>query len=303
MTSLHERLCNWVQVHHLYQPTRNGLLDAYLRHHVAHCHHCQVEIQSIETRGSSIADLNFDVSSTPNDATWARLSAALPPRDTDTCDTEPAPVVVRTNLVPRAIAITAIACTGVAFAAIFLRGNRSVTPSGVQSFASKSMPAQTIPADKPSQEITPDTALAATREQAKSVARLDGDASDPFSKREPVSEDSAALPPTIVNSREHNLSPGKKPLIVASSAIENNAMGRAASVSLDASNGGSDVQLQAAPQLALRSSAAIPQSDQEFGAENTSSGGGGFAATPATYMPSAAMELTESQNRLRSLLQ
>ena len=303
MTSLHERLCNWVQVHHLYQPTRNDLLDAYLRHHVAHCHHCQVEIQSIETLGSSIADLDFDVSSTPNDATWARLSAALPPRDADTFDTEPAPVVVRTNLVPRAIAITAIACTGIAFAAIFLRGNRSVTPSGVQDVASKSMPAQTIPGDKPSPAIAPDSALAATREQAKSVAMLDGDVSDPFSKREPVSEDSAALPPTIVKSRGHNLSPGKKPLIVATSAIENNAMGRAASAAIDASNGGPDVQPQAAPRFAMRTSAAIAQSDQQFGAENTSSGGGGFAATPAAYTPSAAMELTESQNRLRSLLQ
>lgn len=262
-----------------------------------------MEIQSIETLGSSIADLNFDVSVTPNDATWARLSAALPLRDTDTCDTEPAPVVVRTNLLPRAITITAIACTGVAFAAIFLRGNRPVNPSVSQAVAIKSMPAQTIPADKPSQTITPDTALAATREQAKSVALLDDDASDPFSKREPVSEDSAALPPTIVKTRGHNLGLGKKPLIVATSAVENNALGRAASVSIGDSTGGPDVQPQAAPHLALRTRAAIPQSDQQFGEANTSSSGGGFAATPAAYTPSAAMELTESQNRLRSLLQ
>lgn len=303
MTSLHERLCNWVQVHHLYQPKRNGLLDAYLRHHVAHCHHCQVEIQSIEMLGSSIADLNFDLASTPTDVTWARLSAALPPRDSDMFDTEPAPVAMRTNLVPRAIAITAIACTAVAFAAIFIRGNRSVTPTGVQDVANKSMPAQTIPADKPTPTLSPDAALAATREQAKSVAMLDGDASDPFSKREPVSEDSAALPPTIVKSPVHSQIPGKKPLVIATSTVDNNAMGRAASVSIEPSNGGQDVQLQAAPRFAMRASAAIPQSDQQFGAENTSSGGGGFAATPAAYTPSAAMELTESQNRLRSLLQ
>ena len=140
MTSLHERLCNWVQVHHLYQPTRNGLLDAYLRHHVAHCHHCQVEIQSIEMLGSSIADLDFDVSSTPNDATWARLSAALPPRDADTFDAEPAPVAMRTNLVPRAIAITAIACTAVAFAALFIRGNRPLTPTGTVPYTPFTLP-------------------------------------------------------------------------------------------------------------------------------------------------------------------
>jgi len=303
MTPLHERLCNWVQVHHLYQPTRNGLLDAYLRHHVAHCHHCQVEIQSIEMLGSSIADLDFDIASTPSDATWARLSAALPPRDTDTLDAEPSPVVVRANLVPRAIAITAIACTGVAFAAIYIRGNRTVTPAVSQDVANRTMPAQTIPAGKPTSTLSPDAALAATREQAKSVAMVDVDASDPFSKQERVSEESTALPPTIDKSPVHNLSPGRKPLVVATANADINQTGRTISNPIDASLDTPSLQPQAAPRFALRTSAPIAQNDQQLDASNTSSGGGGFAATPAAYTPSPAMELTESQNRLRSLLQ
>ena len=63
MTSLHERLCTWVQVHHLYKPTRNGILDAYLKHHVANCLHCQQEIDAIESLGASVGALDFDIAS------------------------------------------------------------------------------------------------------------------------------------------------------------------------------------------------------------------------------------------------
>lgn len=303
MTSLTERLCTWVQIQHLYRPNRDGLLKTYVRRHVALCRHCQAEIQSIETLGLSIAELDFDVANTPTDETWARLASTLPPRDADTFDAHPAPVVVHTNLVRRAIAISAIACTGIAFAAIFIRGNRPVTLAASQDVANRTMPAQTIPADKPIPTLSPDPALAATREQAKSVAMVDVDASDPFSKRERVSEDTTALPPTIVKSPAQNLSHGKKPLVIATANADINQTGRAISNPIDASIDAQSMQTQAAPRFAMRSSAALAHSDQQVDAANTSSGGGGFAATPAAYMPSAAMELTESQNRLRSLLQ
>ncbi|MFM7186823.1 MAG: hypothetical protein ACKO14_03310 [Armatimonadota bacterium] len=303
MTSLHERLCNWVQIHHLYQPTRNGLLDAYLRHHVAHCRYCQEEIQSIEALGVSIADLNFDVASEPSDVTWARLSAALPPRVADTIDTEATPVVVRQNLVPKSVAITAIACTGVAFAAIFVRGHRTENPTVSPAVAITAMPPPTLSAAKPPAEIAPDAALAATRRQAMSIATIDGDESDPFSKPERAAISSATLPTTMVKSPNQNLRPGKKQLVIATSDVDRYSVGATENASMDAALDRSNLKPQGAPQLSMRASAMTSQSDQAFGSANASAGGGGFAATPVGYVPSAAMELTESQNRLRSLLQ
>jgi len=302
MTSLHERLCHWVQKHHLYQPTRNGLLDAYLRHHVAHCHYCQDEIRSIEALGLSIADLNFDVASEPPDVTWARLSASLSPRVADTIGTVAAPVVVRQNLVPKTIAITAIACTGVAFAAIFIRGNRSENPTVSPAVAITATAPPTLSAVKPPAEIAPDAALAATRRQAMSVAPIDGDESDPFSKPERAANSSATLPTTMAKSPSQNLRPGKKQLVIATSVVDRHSVGTMDNVSKDAALVRSDLHPQAALQPSMRASATISQSDQAFGSANASAGGG-FAATPVDYMPSAAMELTESQNRLRSLLQ
>lgn len=303
MTSLHERLCNWVQVHHLYQPTHNGLLDTYFRHHVAHCHHCQLEIQSIETLGATIAELNFDIASTPNDETWARLSSAMPPRESSASDLNPVSALSRPNPVPRAIALAAVACTGVAFAAIFIRGNRTVNPTVSPVVATTTTPAATLSAVKPSATIGPDEALAATRRQAMSVATIDGDESDPFSKSERATDNSASLPTTTVKSPIQNLKPGKKQLVIAPSVVDRYSVGTTENAAMDASLDNSDLHPQAAPQLSMRANATISQSDQAFGSANVSAGGGGFAATPVGYMPSAAMELTESQNRLRSLLQ
>ncbi len=299
MTSLHERLCTWVQVHHLYQPTRNGLLDAYLKHHVAHCLHCQQEINSIETLGVSVASLDFDVASNPSDASWARLSASLPPRDSESSvigndkAAKPRPLVLRNT------AFATMAVAGVVFAAVYLRTSDTkstvVTPQAIVSTSPKE--------DSQGSTSTEDTALAHTREQAKQVAIIETTPSDPFTKAvKPDVNEVQAPPVTLRQPVTNRPSGGKKPLIVASGvSVEQEPMTPDV-IATDVPPVESQPRLQAAPTMAMRSSGAAVQSDQQFGTANTSHGGG-FGATPASYMPSAAMELTESQNRLRSLLQ
>jgi hypothetical protein len=299
MTSLHERLCTWVQVHHLYQPTRNGLLDAYLKHHVAHCLHCQQEIDSIETLGVSVGALDFDVASNPNDASWARLSAALPPRETDTSVSDNGIASKRRPLALRNVAYAAMAVAGVAFAAVYLRTSDTntpvVTPQAIVSTSPKE--------DSQVPAATQETALALTREQAKQVAIIETTPSDPFTKA--IKPDVKEVEPPPVSLRQpatNRPSAGKKPLIVASSVSAEPVVMTPDVIVTDVPPVESQPRFQAAPVMAMRASAAAVQSDQQVGTANTSHGGG-FGTTPASYMPSAAMELTESQNRLRSLLQ
>lgn len=299
MTSLHERLCTWVQVHHLYQPTRNGLLDAYLKHHVAHCLHCQQEINSIETLGVSVASLDFELPSNPSDASWARLSAALPPRDTESSvigndkASKPRPLVLRNA------AFATMAVAGVVFASVYLRTSDTksavVTPQAIVSTSPKE--------DSQGSTSTEDTALAHTREQAKQVAIIETTPTDPFTKAvKPDVNEVQAPPVTLRQPVTNRLSGGKKPLIVASGvSVEQEPMTPDV-IATDVPPVESQPRFQAAPTMAMRSSAAAVHSDQQVGTA-TMSQGGGFGATPASYMPSAAMELTESQNRLRSLLQ
>lgn len=294
MTSLHERLCTWVQVHHLYQPTRNGLLDAYLKHHVAHCLHCKQEIESIETLGESVASLDFELPSNPSDASWARLSAALPPRDTDTPAIDYDIASTRRPLVLRNVAFATMALAGVVFAGVYLRASDTtssvVTPQAIVSASPKE--------DSQGSTSTEDTALAHTREQAKQVAIMESTPSDPFTKAvKPDFNEVQAPPVTLRQPVTNRPSGGKKPLIVASGvSVEQEP------ITPDVAHVEPQPRFQAAPTMAMRSSAAAVHSDQQVGTA-TMSQGGGFGATPASYMPSAAMELTESQNRLRSLLQ
>ena len=300
MTSLHERLCTWVQVHHLYQPTRNGLLDAYLKHHVAHCLHCQQEINSIETLGVSVASLDFELPSNPSDASWARLSAALPPRDTESSVIDNDIASTRRPMVLRNAAFATMAVAGVVFAAVYLRTSDTkssvVTPQAIVSTSPKE--------DSQGSTSTEDTALAITREQAKQVAIMESTPSDPFTKAvKPDVNEVQAHPVTLRRTVTNRPSGGKKPLIVASGvSVEQEPMTPDV-IATDVPPVESQPRFQAAPTMAMRSSAAVVQSDQQVGGASSASQGGGFATTPASYMPSAAMELTESQNRLRSLLQ
>jgi hypothetical protein len=299
MTSLHERLCTWVQVHHLYQPTRNGLLDAYLKHHVANCLHCQQEIESIENLGVSVASLDFDVASIPSDASWARLSAALPPRDTKTSVTENEVVSKARPMFMRNVTFATMAVAGVAFAAVYLRPSDTKSPVVTQQAVVSTSPKE----DSVGSTATQDTALALVREQAKQVAVNETAASDPFTKAVKPDVNEVQAPPVRVRRPESNRpSGGKKPLMVARSvSVEPEPMTTDVSAT-DVPPVQSATRYQAAPMMAMRSSAAAVESDQGVGTVNTSNGGG-FGSTPASYMPSAAMELTESQNRLRSLLQ
>jgi len=303
MKSLHEAICNWVQIHHLYQSKHSGLRDAYIRHHVKHCLHCQSEIQSIETLGSSIANLDFDFSSTPSDASWARLSASLPTRDASVYHPESAPSHVRTNFVPRAIAMAAIACTGVAFATIFIRGNRPVTTAVPQDIASKAMPLLENQASEQSAVPEPDAALAATRQQAAAVAKVDGSESDPFSKRAPISMNRLAFQSPSDPPSNQQWKGVRKPTIVAITNSDPYSQIPSEKVSMDVSADAINAQSPSFPRLAIKSSAAMDQSEHQVATDNMSSNEVSGTATPVTYTPSAAMELTESQNRLRSLLQ
>ena len=296
MTSLHERLCTWVQVKHLYQPTRNGLLDAYLQHHVAHCDNCKHEIEAIQFLGTAVAELDFTVAASPVDASWARLSASLPqrefqpPADDSAVNPTPRPVYLRN------FAYGAIACAfaGVAFGAVYFKTSRSEAPVGTPKVAVTASPNVNVkaPAEKE------DTALAFTREQAQQVATVDNTTSDPFAKSVAESDTPADLPPAVVNKPvSDKRTGGRKPLIVASAPPQasqldvhppETALEMAPQIVAD--------QLPAAPRMAMRSSAAPLQSVATMDAPQQ-------GATPASYMPSPAMELTETQNRLRSLLQ
>lgn len=296
MTSLHERLCTWVQVKHLYQPTRNGLLDAYLQHHVAHCDNCKHEIEAIQFLGTAVAELDFTVAVSPDDASWARLSASLPQRESNPAVDDSAVTSTRRPVYLRNFAYGAIACAfaGVAFGAVYFKTSRGETPIGTPKVAVNASANVNVkaPAEKE------DTALAFTREQAKQVATVENTTSDPFAKSVAESDTPADLPPAVVNKPVSDKSTGgRKPLIVASASSQasqldvhhlETALEMAPQIAAD--------QLPAAPRMAIRSSAAPLQSVAPIDVPQQ-------GTTQASYMPSPAMELTETQNRLRSLLQ
>ena len=296
MTSLHERLCTWVQVKHLYQPTRNGLLDAYLQHHVAHCDNCKHEIEAIQLLGTAVAELDFTVPASPDDASWARLSASLPQREFHPAAEDSAVAPTRRPVYLRNFGYGAIACAfaGVAFGAIYFKTSRGEAPTGTPQVAVNASANVNVKA--PAEEE--DTALAFTREQAQQFATVDNTTSDPFAKSVAESDTPADLPPAVVNKPvSDKRTGGRKPLIVASAPPQasqldvhppETALEMAPQIVAD--------QLPAAPRMAMRSSAAPLQSVATMDAPQQ-------GATPASYMPSPAMELTETQNRLRSLLQ
>jgi len=299
MTSLHERLCTWVQVHHLYQPTRNSILDAYLKHHVANCLHCQQEIDAIESLGASVGALDFDIESNPNDASWARLSAALPPRDSDTTVTDYDIASKRRPMFLRNAAYATMAVAGVVFGAVYFRASDTKPPVITKQAIGSTSPK----ADSTAPTATQDNALARTREQAKQVVTIETTPSDPFTKVAKPDVNEVQVPPVSLRQPATIRQDGsKKPLVVASNVAAVPDQVTPDVTSTDLSPAQPESRFQTAPMMAMRSSAAAVQSDQQMGAPNASHGGG-FGATPASYMPSAAMELTESQNRLRSLLQ
>ena len=215
MTSLHERLCTWVQVKHLYQPTRNGLLDAYLQHHVAHCDNCKHEIEAIQFLGTAVAELDFTVAASPDDASWARLSASLPQRESNPLVDDSAVAPTRRPVYLRNFGYGAIACAfaGVAFGAVYFKTSRGEAPVGTPKVAVNASANVNVkpPAEKE------DTALAFTREQAQQVATVDNTTSDPFAKSVAESDTPADLPPAVVNKPvSDKRTGGRKPLIVAS---------------------------------------------------------------------------------------
>ena len=296
MTSLHERLCTWVQVKHLYQPTRNGLLDAYLQHHVAHCDNCKHEIGAIQVLGTAVAELDFTVAASPDDASWARLSASLPQREFHPAADDSAVAPIRRPVYLRNFGYGAIACAfaGVAFGAVYFKTSRSEAPVGTPKVAVNASANVNVkpPAEKE------DTALAFTREQAQQVATVDNTTSDPFAKSVAESDTPADLPPAVVNKPvSDKRTGGRKPLIVASAPPQASQLDvHPAETALEMAPQIAADQLPAAPRMAMRSSAAPLQSVATMDAPQQ-------GATPASYMPSPAMELTETQNRLRSLLQ
>ena len=296
MTSLHERLCTWVQVKHLYQPSRNGLLDAYLQHHVAHCDNCKHEIEAIQFLGTAVAELDFTVSASPDDASWARLSASLPQREFNPAVDDIALFPKQRPVYLRNFAYGAIACAfaGVAFGAIYFKTSRGDAPVGTPKVAVNASANVNVkaPAEKE------DTALAFTREQAQQVATVDNTTSDPFAKSVAESDTSADLPAAVVNKPvSDKRTGGRKPLIVASAPPQASQLdGHHPETALEMTPQIVADQLPAAPRMAMRSSAAPLQSVATMDAPQQ-------GATPASYMPSPAMELTETQNRLRSLLQ
>ena len=296
MTSLHERLCTWVQVKHLYQPTRNGLLDAYLQHHVAHCDNCKHEIEAIQFLGSAVADVDFTVPVTPDDASWARLSASLPQREFHPAADDIVFTPIRRPRFLRNFAYGAMACAfaGVAFGAIYFQTSRLEAPVGTPQVAVNASPILNVksPAEKE------DTALAFTREQAKQVATVENTTSDPFAKSAAEPDTPVSLPPAVVNKPvSDKRTGGRKPLIVASAPPQASQLDvHPAETALEMAPQIAADQLPAASRMATRSSAAPLQSVATMDAPQQ-------GATPASYMPSPAMELTETQNRLRSLLQ
>jgi|GEM_PF-1051961 hypothetical protein len=296
MTSLHERLCTWVQVKHLYQPTRNGLLDVYLQHHVAHCANCKHEIEAIQFLGTAVAELDFSVPSSPDDASWARLSASLPPREFHPAADDIAVTSIRRPVHLRKIAYGAIACAfaGVAFGAVYFKTSRGEAPVGTPQVAVNASANVNVK----SPAMKEDTALAFTREQAQQVATVDNTTSDPFAKSVPESDAPAALPPSVVNKPvSDKRTGGLKPLIVASAPPQASQLDvHHSETSLEMAPQIAADQLPAAPRMAMRSSAAPLQSVTPMDASQQ-------GTTQASYMPSPAMELTETQNRLRSLLQ
>jgi len=190
----------------------------------------------------------------------------------------------------------AIACAfaGVAFGAIYFRISRAEAPVGTPQVAVNASPNVNVkaPAEKE------DTALAFTREQAKQVANLQNTTSDPFAKSVVESDTPVSLPPAVVNRHLGDTrTGGRKPLIVASAPPQTSQLDvHHPDTALEMTPQIVADQLTAAPKMAMRSSAAPLQSVAPMDVPQQ-------GTTPASYMPSAAMELTESQNRLRSLLQ
>jgi hypothetical protein len=280
----------------LYQPTRNGLLDAYLQHHVAHCANCKHEIDAIQLLGTAVAELDFTVSSSPDDASWARLSASLPPREFLPAVDEFSLTAKRQPVYLRKFAYGAIAFAfaGVAFSAIYFQTSRGEAPVGSPQVAVNASANVNVkaPAEKE------DTALAFTREQAQQVATVENTTSDPFAKSVAESDAPAALPPAVVNKPvSDKRTGGRKPLIVASAPPQASQLDvHHSETSLEMAPQIAADQLPAAPRMAMRSSAAPLQSVTPLDASQQ-------GTTQASYMPSPAMELTETQNRLRGLLQ
>jgi hypothetical protein len=188
----------------------------------------------------------------------------------------------------------AFAFAGVAFGAIYFQTSRGETPVGSPQVAVNASANVNVkaPAEKE------DTALAFTREQAQQVATVDNTTSDPFAKSVPESDAPAALPPAVVNKPvSDKRTGGLKPLIVASAPPQASQLDvHHSETSLEMAPQIAADQLPAAPRMAMRSSAAPLQSVAPMDASQQ-------GTTQASYMPSPAMELTETQNRLRSLLQ
>jgi hypothetical protein len=194
----------------------------------------------------------------------------------------------------RNVGFGAIACAfaGVAFGAIYFRTSRAEVPVGMPQVAVNASPNVNVkaPAEKE------DTALAFTREQAKQVANLENTSSDPFAKSAAEPDTSGPLrPPVVKRAVSQKVVGGQKPLIVASATPQPSSL-NVSDAALEVTPQIVADQLPAAPRMAMRSSAAPLQSVAPMDAPQQ-------GTTPASYMPSAAMELTETQNRLRSLLQ
>jgi len=296
MKNLHERLCTWVQVHHLYQPKGSGLLEAYRTHHIAHCRFCQNEIDAIESVGSSVRGLNFEVTNAPDDASWARLSSVLPPRQALLPNSDQEFATSGRLSFARIATVSVLSCVGISFAAVIIKSN--VTQARIESPKVVSEPI-----DKgPRQNVSPD-ALAYTRNQAKSVATLETSQNDPFAKS---NDDSPGQPVTVPLPIHHDpktdpAQTSKKPLIVAS--IDSHDAGeRSNQGMMEMTQPSPAVQPFLAPRMAVRTTASKVNVDSMLestqGHQNSD-----LSTTQASYLPSAAMELTESQNRLRSLLQ
>jgi hypothetical protein len=192
-----------------------------------------------------------------------------------------------------------MAVAGCVFAAVYLRTSVTKTPVVTPQTIVSASPKE----DFQSSTSAEDTALALTRKHAKQVAIMESTPSDPFTKAVMPDVNEVQAPPVTLRRPVTNRpSGGKKPLIVASGvSVEQEPMTPDV-IATDVAPVEPQPRFHAAPIMAMRSSAALVQSDQQVGTATTSQGGG-FGATPASYMPSAAMELTESQNRLRSLLQ
>lgn len=299
MKTLHEKLCTWVQVRHLYQSKRNGLLDAYISHHIARCRFCQSEIESIGVIGTSIGQMDFDLSFSPDDTSWARLSANLPSRTSDELPAHELNASRRRSSIVRIAGLSAVAFAVVGFAAVYQRLNPKLdVVTGPKVIL---QPRQQ--GASPMTETANADALEFTRKQATAVVSIDDTRSDPFSKGDVVETDSHAALPEISSSNKIDQPDqrNRKPLIVASNHLMNIASDTSSTDLAESLPMPSAAQPMMAPKMVMRSNALNVQSDSL--ADSNIASQRASDAVPVSYSPSAAMELTESQNRLRGLLQ